>query len=104
MNKKTIMVLVCGLWAFQLFATGLLTCDSGDKENWKTQAELKTQMLEVEGWEKIRKIKVDGECYEVYGTNPDGRKVEAYYHPVTLEKLLVARWGKILYDKRKEEK
>jgi hypothetical protein len=29
----------------------------------------------------VRKSKVDGGCYEVYGTDPQGNRVEAYFHP-----------------------
>ena len=31
---------------------------------------------------------------------PEGQRVEAYFHPVTLEKLLVARRGQILFRKK----
>lgn len=78
-------------------ATGLHSCQSGDRAGWKTTAELETKM-KAEGWQ-IRRIKEDGGCYEVYGTTPDSQRVEAYYHPVTLEKLLVARRGEILFRK-----
>ena len=63
-------------------ATGLATCDSGPPEKWQSQDKL-TAMLKEKGWE-IRKIKVDGGCYEVYGINDKGERVEAYFHPVTL--------------------
>ena len=78
-------------------ATGLMTCDSGDKASWKSKEQLEKKMT-AEGW-KVRFIKLDGGCYEVYGTSPDGQRVEAYYHPVSLEKMLVARRGKILFRK-----
>ncbi len=78
-------------------ATGLMTCDSGDPAKWQSKETL-TEKMKAEGW-SIRRIKIDGGCYEVYGTTPDGNRVEAYYHPVTLEKLLVARRGEILFRK-----
>lgn len=40
------------------------------------------QKLEGEGW-KIRRIKSEGGCYEVYGFNPKGRRVEVYFDPKT---------------------
>ena len=46
------------------FATGLATCDSGDQSKWKSQDQLKAQ-LEKEGYE-VRRIKIDGGCYEAY--------------------------------------
>ena len=41
-------------------------------------------LLVEKGWE-IRRIKVDGGCYEVYALNEKGERVEAYFHPQTLE-------------------
>ena len=64
-------------------ATGLATCDSGPKEGWKPQADLEKQLV-AKKWQ-VRRIKVDGGCYEVYGMNEKGERVEAYFHPVTLE-------------------
>ena len=94
-----------GLLAAALFAagisnvsaTGLHRCDSGDASGWKTAAQLQ-QKLQSEGW-KIRKIKRDGGCYEVYGTTPDGTRGEAYFHPITFELELIARRGKVIFRK-----
>lgn len=80
-------------------ATGLMTCDSGERSTWKTKAELEAKM-KAEGWE-VRRIKEDGGCYEAYSTTPEGARVEAYFDPVTLEKLLVERRGEILFRKEK---
>ena len=78
-------------------ATGRMTCKSGDPATWKSQEQL-IEKIKSEGWQ-VRRIKVDGRCYEVYGTTPDGNHVEAYFHPVTLEKLLVSRRGQVLFRK-----
>lgn len=78
-------------------ATGLLTCQSGDQTSWKSEQTL-IDKIKSEGWQ-VQRIKIDGGCYEVYGTTPEGDRVEAYFHPVTLEKLLVARRGQILFRK-----
>ncbi|MGB5077674.1 MAG: PepSY domain-containing protein, partial [Sphingorhabdus sp.] len=75
-------------------ATGVMTCKAGPQSGWKSQETL-TSKLTKEGW-TVRKSKVDGGCYEVYGTTPEGDRVEAYFHPVTLEKLYVARRGEVL--------
>ncbi|MEM7257724.1 MAG: PepSY domain-containing protein [Pseudomonadota bacterium] len=76
-------------------ATGLHTCDSGAREHWKS-ADALAQKLGDGGWQ-VRKIKVDGGCYEVYGTTPEGQRGEAYFHPQTLELEIIARRGKVLY-------
>ena len=79
-------------------ATGKMTCNAGPQAKWKTQ-EVLQQTLVKQGWQ-VRKSKVDGGCYEVYGTDPEGNRVEAYFHPVTLEKLLVSRRGEVLFKKK----
>jgi hypothetical protein len=69
-------------------ATGLATCNSGPKSAWQPQDALKTK-LTGEGW-KVRRIKVDGGCYEVYAINDKGERVEAYFHPVTFKHVLTS--------------
>jgi hypothetical protein len=71
------------LAAGHCFATGLATCDSGPQENWQSQEKL-TRMLTDKGWEVLR-VKIDGGCYEVYALNEKGERVEAYFHPLTLD-------------------
>ena len=78
-------------------ATGKMTCDAPQAQ-WKTLAKLEAS-LKKQGWH-VRKSKVDGGCYEVYGTDPEGNRVEAYFHPVSFKKLLVSRRGQILYRAR----
>lgn len=38
--------------------------------------------LESAGY-KIKKLKVDGNCYEMYGTSKDGKRLEIYMDTVT---------------------
>lgn len=66
-------------------ATGLATCDSGSPDTWQPQEKL-TAMLKEKGWE-VRNVKVDSGCYEVYALDDMGERVEAYFHPVTLERV-----------------
>lgn len=66
-------------------ATGLATCDSGPPEGWQPQEKL-TAMLKQKGWD-VRRIKVDGGCYEVYALDEKQERVEAYFHPVTLARV-----------------
>lgn len=78
-------------------ASGAMTC-SAPRAQWKGEAAL-VRRLGAQGW-KVRKAKVDGGCYEVYGTDPAGNRVEAYFDPVTFEKLLVSRRGEVLFRKK----
>ena len=75
-------------------ATGKMTCDAPQKQ-WKSMEKLQAQLTK-QGWQ-VRKAKVDGGCYEVYGTDPQGNRVEAYFHPVSFKKLLVSRRGEVLF-------
>lgn len=93
----TFAAAVLSLSAGHADATGRMTCESGDRSTWKTREQL-IEKVKSEGWQ-VRRVKVDGRCYELYGTTPEGDRVEAYFHPVTLEKLLVARRGQILFRK-----
>ena len=70
-------------------ATGLATCDSGKPDTWQPQEKLES-MLKERGWQ-IRRIKIDGGCYEVYALNEKGERVEAYFHPLTLAPVPTSR-------------
>lgn len=94
----SVTVIAVVMLASPASATGLYSCDSGDKSSWKTMQQLEDKM-KAEGW-MVRRIKEDGGCYEAYGTTPEGQRVEAYFHPVTLEKHLVARRGEVLFRKK----
>ena len=69
-------------------ATGLATCDSGSPDKWQSKEKL-TEVLKAKGWE-VRNVKVDGGCYEVYAIDEKKERVEAYFHPVTLERVEIA--------------
>lgn len=52
------------------------------KEKWMPEAQFKKQM-EDQGY-KIKTFKVSsGQCYEIYGFDKAGKKVEIYFDPVT---------------------
>ncbi len=55
-------------------------CTDQPKEKWMSEADFKKKVEET-GY-KINKFKQPGSCYEIYGTNKDGKKVEVYFNPV----------------------
>ena len=57
-------------------------CPKHPKSEWMSQADAKAK-IEAQGY-KIRKFKVDGNCYEIYGTNKEGKKAEVYFDTKTL--------------------
>ena len=48
--------------------------------------------LQADGF-KVRQIKVEGGCYEVYTTDKDGKRANMAYNAETLEKLDNAEAG-----------
>ena len=69
-----------------LGASGALAkadCKPYPKDEWMKEADAKAR-IESQGY-KIAKFKVDGNCYEIYGTNKDGKKVEVYFDTKSLD-------------------
>ena len=89
LSAAALMVSVIATMPFQIAgATGLATCESGSPDTWQPKEKL-SAMLKAKGWE-VRNVKVDGGCYEVYALDDKGERVEAYFHPVTLERVKTA--------------
>lgn len=62
------------------------TC-TAPKEQWKPEATFKSD-LEAQGY-KIKTFKVTkNQCYEIYGTDKAGKKIEIYFDPVSGKPLL----------------
>ncbi len=57
-------------------------CPAYPKEEWADEDMLK-EALDAEGY-TIKKFKIDGNCYEIYGRNKEGKKVEIYFDMKTL--------------------
>src|SRR5688500_2959724 len=76
-------------------ATARMPCQAGPQSGWRSQEQL-VQTLTRQGWQ-VRRTKIDGGCYEVYGTTPQGDRVEAYFHPVSFQQLLVTRRGEVIF-------
>lgn len=79
---------VCAAAALALcgpaFATGARPIkDAGPKAEWQDK-DLLEKKLVAAGWQ-VRRIKIDTQCYEVYGVDSKGQRVESYFHPKALE-------------------
>ncbi len=56
-------------------------CTEEPQDKWQNQESFQ-EKLKADGYE-IRKFKVTkGNCYEIYGLDKEGRKVEIYFNPV----------------------
>ncbi len=95
---RTMMMAACAaaLMATPAFATGKMKCDVKPEDRKPIEA-LKAELVK-QGW-TVAKAKLDGGCYEVYGVMPETGRVEAYFHPVTFEKLFVEQRGKVIFRK-----
>lgn len=92
---------IAGLFIFlatNAQASGLYECEPVDQAQWLTEEQLTQQLIE-QGWQEVRRMKPDGGCWEVYGTTPDGKRVEGYFDPTTGEQLLISQRGNILFRK-----
>ncbi|NKJ51135.1 hypothetical protein CIC12_31335 [Burkholderia sp. SG-MS1] len=58
-------------------------CVAHPKSEWMKESDARAQ-LEGQGY-KIKKFKVDDNCYEIYGHNKEGKKVEIYFDTKTLD-------------------
>lgn len=60
-------------------------CTTEPKDKWKDEKAFKADL------EKLYTLKVfkvtEGNCYEIYGKDKAGKKVEIYFNPVTGEKV-----------------
>lgn len=79
------------------YADGDVVCRGGPQDAWVSMADLRKKAWQ-EGWEVLR-VQVEGDCYEVYARTEQGQSIEAFFHPVTLEKLVVFRRGREIFRK-----
>lgn len=63
-------------------ATGYGTCSKAPRDQWKPIAQAEAA-ARAAGYE-VRRAKIDGTCYEVYGTK-GGSLFELYYDPATMK-------------------
>ncbi len=57
-------------------------CTSVAKEKWLTEAAMKAKVAALGYKYKVFKVTA-GNCYEIYGQNRNGQRVEVYFDPVT---------------------
>lgn len=86
---------VCLVFSSPALADGDVRCNSGPAASWQPIEKLKKKAF-LEGW-TILKTQVEGDCYEVYARTETGQAIEAFFHPVTLQKLVVFRRGKEIF-------
>ena len=74
---------VLGLALAPAAAWAKADCKANPKAEWMSEADAKAKLV-AQGY-KIEKFKVDGNCYEIYGSDKDGKKVEIYFDTKSLD-------------------
>jgi hypothetical protein len=57
-------------------------CTSEPKDKWLTESAMKAKIAELGYKYRIFKV-TDGNCYEIYGQDKNGKRIEVYFHPIT---------------------
>jgi hypothetical protein len=83
-HTSLLLAAFISMTAGSALAHGDFKCDV-PKTEWKPQMELQRKLID-EGW-RVRQVKTDNGCYEVYGFDANGKRMEAYFNPKTFEKI-----------------
>ncbi len=83
MNRAIIAGALCMSAVLPGSAWAGANCKAYPKADWMSEADAKTKIAAM-GY-AINVFKVDGNCYEIYGRNKDGKKVEIYFDAKTLD-------------------
>lgn len=82
---KLLLPLAIAIAAGPAAAHGDVKCKVYPKAEWKPHTELE-QKLTKEGW-KVRRMEKTATCYEVYAKDPQGKRIEAFFDPVTFARV-----------------
>jgi hypothetical protein len=76
------ITLVLALMTIAGVAAAEPQCTKEPKDKWITESEMKAKAISLGYKFKIFKI-TKGNCYEIYGHDKAGKRVEVYFDPVT---------------------
>ncbi len=57
-------------------------CTTEPKDKWLSESVMKSKLAELGYTAKIFKT-TKGNCYEVYGFDKSGKRIEIYFHPIS---------------------
>lgn len=92
--KKLILAstVVLAGFASQALAEENRDCGNAPQDKWMSKETI-TEKMKKDGVE-VRRIKIEGSCYEVYGIDAKGEKIERLFNPET---------GKVVGDEEGED-
>jgi hypothetical protein len=83
MQKIIITIFAATFAAVVPAAASSKNCGNAPQNQWLSLADITTKATGM-GY-KVRQVKVEDGCYEIYSVDKDGKRVEAYFNPVTAE-------------------
>jgi hypothetical protein len=84
--KKLSSIALISAALFSSIAMAGTQCTDDSKDKWQDQSAFQAKLVE-QGY-TIKKFKVtSGHCYEIYGHNDKGQKVEIYFNLVSGDKV-----------------
>lgn len=89
MNKSTSTPIAVAMTAaIGIFAAGAAIagpkCTDEPQAKWLKAEEMEKKFMAMGYKDNIKKLHVSkGNCWEIYGHDKDGKKVEIYFHPIT---------------------
>lgn len=61
-------------------------CTEEPQAKWLTAEQMTAKFTAMGYTDSIKKLHVSkGNCWEIYGHDKDGKKIEIYFHPITAE-------------------
>ncbi|OWQ85681.1 hypothetical protein CDN99_21615 [Roseateles aquatilis] len=84
-THRLLSLLVLSAASFAASAHGDVACPNEPKAEWRPQMELQRKLVD-QGW-RVRQVKTFATCYEVYGFDNKGERVEAFFNPKTFERI-----------------
>lgn len=81
--KKLILAstVVLAAFAAQASAEEMRDCGNAPQDKWMSKETFTEKMKQ--GGVEVRRIKIEGSCYEVYGIDAKGAKIERLFNPET---------------------
>jgi hypothetical protein len=58
------------------------TCTTEAKDKWLSESAMKAKIATLGYTYKVFKVTTGG-CYEIYGQDKAGQRIEVYFHPIT---------------------
>lgn len=79
MKNETRNILCVAMCASLAACNSGPSCTTEPQSSWLSKEEMQARIAAL-GY-KVKEFKISGQCYEIYGWDRDGKKVEVYFDP-----------------------